>query len=109
MNRDRGVIKWTSMMLPEHVKRLKELTEQQEKKEKPALDEQVFEEWSRVLGKAYYENHSIKLTLFGDGDEIFIEGEVLRIDQTANKLVLQTREGKERVSFSDIIDLSVIA
>ncbi|WP_096188521.1 YolD-like family protein [Evansella halocellulosilytica] len=106
MNRDRGVIKWTSMMLPEHVQRLKELKEQHERKEKPELDVQVFEEWSRVLGTAYYEKHPLQLTLFHDGIESSIEGEVVRIDQTARNLVMNTKDGKKEVSFSDIIDLS---
>ncbi|GIP64468.1 hypothetical protein J32TS6_30230 [Virgibacillus pantothenticus] len=40
MVNDRVTIKWTSIMLPEHVEMLEEVWKEQEYKEKPILDEQ---------------------------------------------------------------------
>lgn len=39
--KDRGTIKWTAMMLPEHVELLKQLEHEQQKVKKPELDEQA--------------------------------------------------------------------
>ena len=38
MLKDRGTIKWTSLMLPEHVERLKNMWSETEKTAKPLLD-----------------------------------------------------------------------
>ncbi|HEY4601282.1 MAG TPA: YolD-like family protein [Cerasibacillus sp.] len=38
--KDRGTKKWTSIMLPEHVKALRELNKELDKVQKPILDEQ---------------------------------------------------------------------
>ncbi|MED1749275.1 hypothetical protein [Bacillus zhangzhouensis] len=40
MLRDRGAIKWTAMMLPEHVARLKHDLAETKKTDKPIIDEQ---------------------------------------------------------------------
>lgn len=49
MCRDRGRIKWVSMMLPVHVKLLREYNESLDKVEKPVLDEQKYEEFNEVI------------------------------------------------------------
>lgn len=41
---DRGNIKWTAIMLPEHVQMLDEIFNGPEKKKKPILDEQEIQE-----------------------------------------------------------------
>ena len=43
-NRDRGTIKWTAMMLPEHVKLLREWHAEDDYIPKPQHDEYEFEE-----------------------------------------------------------------
>ncbi|GEN31675.1 hypothetical protein HNQ35_002040 [Cerasibacillus quisquiliarum] len=43
--KDRGTKKWTSIMLPEHVKALKQLLADERKEQKPLLDEQHLIEW----------------------------------------------------------------
>ena len=48
MIRDRGRIKWVTMMLPEHVKLLREYNESLDKAEKPVLDEQKYEEFYEI-------------------------------------------------------------
>ncbi|MFF2286401.1 YolD-like family protein [Peribacillus butanolivorans] len=49
MIRDRGRIKWVSMMLPEHVKLLREYNEGLDKVEKPVLDERKYEEFNEIF------------------------------------------------------------
>ncbi|MCM2988284.1 YolD-like family protein [Bacillus safensis] len=45
MLRDRGTIKWTAMMLPKHVARLKHDLAETKKTDKPIIDEQQAEEF----------------------------------------------------------------
>ncbi|WAA10493.1 YolD-like family protein [Fervidibacillus albus] len=67
MIRDRGRIKWTAMMLPEHVKLLREWAKEDEWEGKNELDGQMLEQMDAIVRKAqgngetvtvrYYENH----------------------------------------------------
>ncbi|MFC8062242.1 YolD-like family protein, partial [Bacillus velezensis] len=52
MLRDRGAIKWTSMMLPEHLTQLKQDLLDVSKMEKPSLDEQQIEEIDILVSEA---------------------------------------------------------
>ena len=51
MPRDRGTIKWTSMMLPEHLTQLKQDLIDVSKIEKPSLDDQQIEEMDLLVSE----------------------------------------------------------
>ncbi len=52
MLRDRGRIKWTAMMLPEHVRLLREWQEEEGHKKTIEVDEQQLEEWHYIIEEA---------------------------------------------------------
>ncbi|MFX3674835.1 MAG: YolD-like family protein [Paenisporosarcina sp.] len=52
MLRDRGRIKWTAMMLPEHVRLLREWQEEEGHTKSVEVDEQQFEEWHYIISEA---------------------------------------------------------
>lgn len=70
MIKDRGNIKWTSLMLTEHREKLRELYERDKDIEKPVLDEQQLEKLDSLIREVvqfqaevkifYYENHRIR-------------------------------------------------
>lgn len=62
MLRDRGTIKWTSMMLPEHVKQLKQDLLDVSKTGKPSLDEQQIEELDILVSEAMALNKELNLS-----------------------------------------------
>ena len=64
--RDRGHIKWTSMMLPEHKKRLSDLYKQQFHRSKPDLDEQKIEELNDIIYLALNDERPFKVTFHQD-------------------------------------------
>lgn len=64
MLRDRGTIKWTSMMLPEHLTQLKQDLLDVSKMEKPSLDEQQIEEIDILVSEAMALNKELKFKLF---------------------------------------------
>lgn len=49
MLNDRGNIKWNAMMLPEHVKELRNYFSNDNKINKPVLDEQKLEEFNQTI------------------------------------------------------------
>lgn len=92
--RDRGMIKWTSMMLPEHKEVLKEALKENNHKEKPILDEQQLAENERMLQEAienglevsirYFKNHDFHVA---EGKVSFLQlGEYLQINNAKIKL-----------------------
>lgn len=52
MLRDRGRIKWTAMMLPEHVRLLREWKEEGGHRKPIEIDEQQHEEWHYVISQS---------------------------------------------------------
>lgn len=73
MIRDRGKIKWTSMMLPEHVKLLRDWAYEDTFEQRVELDEQQLEEMNHAIAEAmecqtlvaitYYENKRHQLAV----------------------------------------------
>lgn len=79
MVNDRGDIKWTSLMLPEHVQMIKEMWAEDDKKEKPILDEQQIEENAMKLQLAIHNDLSIEIKYFKDHDFHTVEGKLKSI------------------------------
>ncbi|HET7579515.1 MAG TPA: YolD-like family protein [Bacillales bacterium] len=61
---DRGTIKWSSLMLPEHKERLSAWYKEQDYEAKPELDEQQREEINRTLMEALEENRELEVTFY---------------------------------------------
>jgi len=51
-HRDRGIIKYSPFLMPEHRKMLKELREKEERIHPSCHDEQQYEEWNRIIFEA---------------------------------------------------------
>ena len=77
---DRGTIKWTSMMMPEHIEILKQINEQQEWKEKPMISEFQKEEMNLALQLALKDDLTIELEFFRNHDYHKIKGKLLSVD-----------------------------
>ena len=93
MNRDRGTIKWNAMMLPEHVKLLRQWKEEDEKIEKPSLDEWALQELSTQVAIAYQHRLPIRLTFWEERGTAVFTTVIERIDY--NRQSIYTEEGKE--------------
>lgn len=83
---ERGTKKWTSLMLPEHVQMLEDLEKEQDRKEKPVLDEQMITENYMIMEEALRSDLKIRVKYYADYDYKYHEGYLLRID-TMNKIV----------------------
>ncbi|KUP30241.1 hypothetical protein AU385_17660 [Bacillus halotolerans] len=86
MLRDRGTIKWTSMMLPEHLTQLKQDLIDVSKIEKPSLDGQQIEEMDLLVSEALEFNKELKFKLFSNGFVENVTGRVHYINFEQQKL-----------------------
>lgn len=108
MIRDRGNIKWTAMMLPEHVRMLKDWQEKNEKVEKPQLDNYELELISYEITRAYKMKSTIKLSYWREGIVKDDYGIISTIDNATKSLVLDDSFKTNRYTFDEIVAVSLI-
>ncbi|MCF6137690.1 YolD-like family protein [Pseudalkalibacillus berkeleyi] len=84
--RDRGNIKWTSMMLPEHVKLLRDWKEEERIWNRPELDEQKLEEMNEIINEAMAHNQTLSFVYFEDYDYKILIGNIHYADSFRKEL-----------------------
>ena len=89
MIQDRGNIKWTAMMLPEHAGLLRDWHDQNELADSPELDE-------------------FELTLLDEEIERTYKGKIITIDNNSKSIVLDDPFSTTRHQFGDIVAVSII-
>ncbi|TFD92208.1 YolD-like family protein [Jeotgalibacillus sp. R-1-5s-1] len=102
MNKDRGTIKWTSMMLPEHVKLLREWADQDEYDTMPEADEQQKEEWGRLIQEALELKLELSVSYFKDHRIITAEGLIEKVDDYSQMLTINGVQ----ISFHTLVAIS---
>lgn len=105
MVNDRGNIKWTTMMLPEHAEALRQLREQQEYKDKPILDDQLMEDNAIKLQLAIHEDLTVEIKYFKNRDFYFIKGKLRSVDRSS--ILTINDEDRTKIRFSDVIEVYV--
>ncbi|MGM7721289.1 YolD-like family protein [Metabacillus sp. Hm71] len=107
MIRDRGNIKWTSMMLPEHVKLLRDWSEADTYQEKPELDEQQLEQFNEIICLAMEEHMELIFTYYQDRFHQKCSGYVHYIDPIAHTLQIVDEQSGQRfkLPFAAIVDV----
>ncbi|WP_051359546.1 YolD-like family protein [Paucisalibacillus globulus] len=101
---DRGNIKWTAMMMPEHHQLLHQMWAQQEREEKPELDEQQVEEINMKLQVAIHNDLFVIIKYFSNHNFKTIRGKLEKVVSPQNYLVL--RDGT-KIQLDNIIDLQI--
>ena len=102
MNKDRGTIKWTSMMLPEHVERLRKWDETLAAEHKKVLSEWELDTLQQTIQHAYQAKKSITLTLFHANRLMKRKGYIQRIDMYKKQLLLESEDAIYRIDFTSI-------
>ncbi|MED1738178.1 YolD-like family protein [Bacillus swezeyi] len=80
--KDRGAIKWTAMMLPEHVNLLRELKNTHNREKRPVLDMAQEEDIEIIISEAMEFNKVVQFSVFEplpflNGEET---GEIIQIE-----------------------------
>ncbi len=107
MVRDRGNIKWVSMMLPEHVKLLKEYKKELQEVEKPTLDEQKYEEFNEIISRAVEEDMPLEFTYYQKGEMKKLIGQINQIDHLKKKIHILSKTGHHQLRLADIVEISM--
>lgn len=106
MVRDRGNIKWNSMMLPEHVKLLKEYNENLKKVEKPTLDEQKYEEFNEVIYQAVEGNMTLEFTYYQKGEIKKCVGQINQINNLNREIHISSKARANQIlKLNDILEI----
>jgi hypothetical protein len=99
--KDRGRIKWTAMMLPEHVEMLREWQQEDWYNRKPNLDEFDLEAIFDEIQLAYRRQCDVEIRIWREGSQAFT-GTIKAIDLHLQKLHLDTGLHTQKISFTEI-------
>lgn len=104
-NRDRGQIKWTSLMLPEHLDVLRQWQREDRYVERPELTEWELQEMQGTLEHAVKRRCETFLKTWHDGEIRFHQGVIEMISLQTGTIILQDPFGAETIRVEDIIDV----
>jgi len=97
MLRDRGRIKWTAMMLPEHVRLLREWQKEDGLPNRKEPDEQQLEEWEFLLSEAMEWNKPVTIRYWKYGQPHEVKGHVHCSHNLTETLRIVTPDGEAKV------------
>ncbi|ODV48091.1 hypothetical protein BCM26_03850 [Bacillus subtilis] len=107
MLRDRGTIKYTSIMLPEHLTQLKQDLIDVSKIEKPSLDDQQIEEMDLLISEALEFNKELNFKVFNNGFVENVTGRVHYINFEQQKLhVKDQNDNTVYINMNNIIGVT---
>ncbi|MDE5054916.1 YolD-like family protein [Niallia taxi] len=109
MIRDRGNIKWTAIMLPEHVAAVKQELINLEKVSEPILDENRLEEIEMLIHEAMEFNLLLDFKLFKKGFIESIIGHTHFIDYIKKEFRIKDKnELIHKIPFQKIVDVQKV-
>lgn len=105
--KDRGLKKWTSIMLPEHVKMLKELEYDYYKEaKKPILDEYEIQIIDERLKTAYEYKLPLIFELWYNGIIEELEGIIEKIDKNQGIVwIVELNGNLHKIKFDNIVEV----
>ncbi|KOP78561.1 hypothetical protein AMS59_12025 [Lysinibacillus sp. FJAT-14745] len=108
MIRDRGSMKWTAMMLPEHLGLIKVWKQEQFYDKKRELTEWELEEIEQTIQRAFKMQKRITLTLWNNNHLQGETGLITGTDTVKKELLLETNVAIKRIAFDKIQDARVV-
>ncbi|MFC4713241.1 YolD-like family protein [Planococcus dechangensis] len=98
---DRGQLKWGSLMLPEHVRMLREWEAADPSKEKPQLDEEELNLLQEEITIAYRRQCTVEIRYWHNRRTLIL-GVVTAIDIAHQVIEVTTGSSSTRIAFSDL-------
>ncbi|MEY2192362.1 YolD-like family protein [Neobacillus sp. BF23-41] len=106
MIRDRGRIKWTSMMLPEHVKLLRDWVKEDRYEQKREMDEQHLELMNGILSEAIEYDQYVTITHYRNRNYEIVIGKIHYWDELTQRLhVIDRFDEVHRIPMNAIADI----
>ncbi|TQR21038.1 YolD-like family protein [Psychrobacillus vulpis] len=106
--RDRGSKKWVAMMLPEHVKMLREYNENMKKMPKPELDEWDLATIQEQIEIALKRNVEIEFKLWKEGEIICRVCRIERIDLNKKIIEVENIYRSFTLKIEDIVSITIL-
>ena len=107
MNKDRGTIKWTSLMLPEHIQRLRAWENELHDKPPKEKADWELEALHQTIQQAYELKMPITFTLYKQGTWQTTTGVITTIDVNKKHLLLETDTIVKAIPFITIQEAEV--
>jgi hypothetical protein len=108
MIRDRGKIKWTSMMLPEHVKMLRDWVKEDTYEYRKELDEQQLELMNETISCAIELNQFVTITHYHQNHYELVIGKIHHFDALEKKLhIIDRFDEVHHIKLADIYDVQL--
>jgi hypothetical protein len=106
MIRDRGKIKWTSMMLPEHVKMLRDWVKEDGYEQKREMDEQQLELMNETLAEAIEFDKLVTITHYRKRNYEIVIGKIHYWDELTQRIhVVDRFQEVHRIPMDTIADV----
>lgn len=106
MLRDRGKIKWTALMLPEHVERLRAWQAEDAHPVRNEPDEQQLEEWNYIIAAAMETHQAITIKHWQIDRPVTEDFHVHCLEPERKQLRVVTTDGVARVL--SLLDIETI-
>ncbi|WP_409297943.1 YolD-like family protein [Peribacillus sp. SCS-26] len=108
MIRDRGRIKWTSMMLPEHVKLLRDWAHEDTFEQQIEPDEQQFEYMNSIIGEAMEGGKGVAITYYANKRHSLVMGTIHYYNDWEKKLhVVDRFNDFHYLRLAEIVDVQL--
>lgn len=102
MINDRGNMKWTSLMLPEHLVKLKEWKKEQFYDTKRILTEWEFDEIEQIIQSSYKMKELVKITIWSNNKLHDVIGIITGTDILNKELLIETDTTIKRITFNQL-------
>jgi YolD-like protein len=103
---DRGNIKWTSIMLPEHIQMLNDWYESENDVKKPIISEDKLEEMERTIQEAIQFKKKVGVFFHSAHRLQLIEGFI--VGHGMGRLEIENEDGIDYLVPNEIVDVSII-
>ncbi|PAD35958.1 YolD-like family protein [Terribacillus saccharophilus] len=102
---ERGSIKWTSLMLPEHIQELKQLRQRQYDVNQPILSEDQQEEIQRKVREAYESQAPVTVEYYENKRIHSVSGTIDKVNIGMRRIEISSSTGLDYVNFTSLISL----
>ncbi|MFK8794268.1 YolD-like family protein [Planococcus plakortidis] len=104
---DRGQLKWGALMLPEHVRMLREWRADEPTKHKPHLDEEELSLLQEEIGIAQQRQCMAEMR-YWDGGQAAVSGTITSADLANQTIEISSGVGTVRIAFTDLLGIRMI-
>lgn len=101
MIKDRGTIKWTAMMLPEHIQKIKQWKREAYAEAPRTLTEWELEDLQQTINQAFKQHKTVTITTWQEAKYVQWTGTITALDES-QQLVLETLTAVKRIPFHSI-------